>query len=57
MKKIKINIVFLTSIIITLAIVSWAILGNASFNKASNHLLLVCTKKFGWIYLVSMTFL
>jgi len=56
MKKIKINIVFLTSIIITLAIVSWAILGNASFNKASNHLLLVCTKKFGWIYLVSMTF-
>lgn len=56
MKKNKINIVFLISIIITLIIVSWAILGNTGFSEFSNQLFLICTKKFGWLYLASMTF-
>lgn len=56
MKDKKLNSVFGISLAITLIIVLWAIIGNKSFVNAANQIFFLCTQKFGWLYLLSMTF-
>lgn len=56
MKDKKLNLVFGISLAITLVIVLWAIIGNKSFVNAANQIFFLCTQKFGWLYLLSMTF-
>lgn len=54
MKKQKNNSVFYISLIITIVIVGWGIIGSESFANFANSLLNYLTTNFGWAYLISM---
>ena len=50
------NIVFYTSLALTLAIALWAIAFNESFTKISDGIYNFLTVNFGWLYLIAMFF-
>ena len=52
--KQKDNRVFYVSLIISILIVLWGIIGQSSFANFANSLLGFLTNNFGWAYLVSM---
>ena len=50
----KDNKVFYISLVLTIAIVLWGIIGKVSFASFANSLLNFLTTNFGWLYLISM---
>ncbi len=50
----KDNRVFFISLILTIAIVLWGIIGKVSFSNFANSLLNFLTTNFAWLYLISM---
>ena len=53
MKK-KSNTVFMVSVVISIIIAAWGILGSESFGKVANTLMQWVTVNTGWLYLLSM---
>ncbi|MFS8542150.1 MAG: BCCT family transporter, partial [Tissierellales bacterium] len=53
-EKSKDNKVFLISLVFTIIIVLWGIIGQESFGNFANSLLNFLTNNFGWLYLISM---
>ena len=52
--KSKDNKVFFISLVFTIIIVLWGIIGQESFGNFANSLLNFLTNNFGWLYLISM---
>lgn len=50
----KVNVVFLVSVLITLAIVVWSIINPSSFEDIANYSFAVLTGQFGWFYTTSV---
>ena len=52
--KKKDNTVYYASLILTIAVVAWAIIGKTSFANFATNLLNFLTTNFGWTYLIAM---
>lgn len=55
MKNKKINVVFIISLVITIAITTWGIIFPSSFKSSADHAFSFLVNEFGWAYLLTMT--
>jgi len=55
MKEKRLNIVFIVSVLVTVAVAAWAMLLPESFSAAANGSMNFVTTRFGWLYVLAST--